>query len=147
MMVNHIFVRSRFFFWPHRRLFWPLSQKSLSLLGLSAIIESSKEELLPNIENEVYDDEKTTWNCIDSCCSCSCHNGNGWFSKDRCEHLAYVPCSLICLLYTLKSLEKRLQGKCYLRLDRIYDRKWDLRSLAGLKWSSYHSRCARLPGS
>ena len=30
----------------------------MSPLGLSAIIESSKEEILPNIENEVYDDEK-----------------------------------------------------------------------------------------
>ena len=143
MMVNHIFVRSRFFFWPHRRLFWPLSQKSLSLLGLSAIIESSKEEVLPNNQNEVYD-EKTTWTWIYFGCSCGCHNGNGWFSKARCEHLAPISCSLICILYTWKSLEKRLQGKCYLRLDRIYDRKCDLRSLAGLKWSSYHSRCARL---
>ena len=48
------------------------------------------------------------------------------------------------LLFAFFTLEKRLQGKCYLRLDRIYDRKCDLRSFAGLKWSSYHSRCARL---
>ncbi len=68
--------------------------------GLSAIIESSKEGPLPTIEKEVYDDEKTTWTWIYFGCSCGCHNGNGWFSKARCEHLAPISCSLICILYT-----------------------------------------------
>ena len=66
-------------------------------------MESSKEETLPNIENEVYDDEKITWTCIDSCCSCGCHNGNGWLSKARCEYLkkdykASVICALIAFM-------------------------------------------------
>ena len=51
------------------------------------------------------------------------------------------------LLFAFFTLEKRLQGKCYLRLDRLYDRKCDLRCPAGFKWSGHHSRCARLPGS
>ena len=53
--------------------------------------------------------------------------------------------ALLFAFFTLENLlKKRLQGKCYLRLDRIYDRKCDLRSLAGLKWPGYYSRCARL---
>ena len=68
--------------------------------GLSAIIESSKEAILPINEKEVYDDEKITWTWIYSGSSCGCHNGNGWLSKDRCEYLAFIPRSLICLLHS-----------------------------------------------
>ena len=51
---------------------------------------------------------------------------------------------LLFAFFTLENLLKKDYKASVICPDRTDDRKCDLRSLAGLKCFSYHSRCARL---
>ncbi len=113
-----------------------LGQKSLSPMGLSVIIESSKEEVLPN--NQIYDDEKTTWTWIYLCFVIVTVEIVG-FQKLDVNIWPLFPCSLICILYTWKSLEKDYKASviCADCSDEFTNAICDLTT--GLKWSSYHA--------